>query len=74
MRTVLPVSQAINDCVLLLNSINSKKKLIESPLFTEHPPCLCMKVRDSRETYTLISILVREIKVTWPAAWELGDI
>lgn len=72
--TVLPVSPAINDDVLLLNSINSKRKLIESSLFTKHPAFLCIKAEDSRETYTLISISVRGIKVIWLAAYKIGDI
>lgn len=72
--TVLPVSPAINDDVLLLNSINSKRKLTESSLFTKHPAFLCIKAEDSRETYTLISISVRGIKVIGLAAYKIGDI
>lgn len=74
MCTALPVSPAVNDYALLLNSINSERKLTESPLFTKHPAFFCIKAGDSGEPFTLIPISVKGIKVIWLAAYKIGDI
>lgn len=89
--TVLPVSQAVNDCSLVLNSINSKRKwthiwffwglffvlcfcLFVLFRFIKHSAFLCIKARGSGEVFTLISISVRGIDVTWLTAYTAADI